>query len=154
MIHNNINIENARIMNRNFAGKEIAPYNPAGVRNFCVFIDNELAEKLTDDGWNIKWTKPDEDNEQQAYLPVTVRFDNIPPKITIITSAGQKLLNEDTVFMLDTADIETIDMIIRPYNWSLPSGMNGVKAYLKSMYVTLAEDEFDKKYAHIPNYDM
>ena len=151
MVNNNIIIENAILIYKNFKGKEVPPYNPEGCRNFCVYIDEELARQLLNDGWNIKRRSPeDEDDPGRPYLQVAVSFSPYPPKITVITSAGQRDLTEETVETLDGADIENVDLVIRPYNWSMPSGMHGVKAYLKTMYVTLSEDAFEKKYSNIP----
>ena len=44
-VKNNIVIENARIGFRNFSGKE-GQFNPAGRRNFCVFIETPLVNRL------------------------------------------------------------------------------------------------------------
>ena len=154
MINNNIVIENARIGFRNFSGKE-AKYNPAGNRNFCVFLDTELAKTLENDGWNVRWLKPkDEQEDEQGYLQVAVSFNKVPPKIIMITSNGKSVLDADSVSVLDWAEIKEIDLIIRPYNWVLQEGTRnekrGVKAYLKSMYITIVEDEFESKYINIP----
>lgn len=150
MINKNIVIENAKIAFRNFTGKE-GKFNPAGRRNFCVFIDSDLGQTLEEDGWNVRWLDPkDEYSEKQAYLQVAVSFDNIPPKIILISSKGKSQLDEESVNLLDWAEIENVDLIIRPYNWSV-TGKSGVKAYLKSMYVTLVEDEFESKYYDVPD---
>lgn len=148
MVNKNIVIENARIGFRNFSGAE-GKFNPKGRRNFCVFLDTELGEVLQDDGWNIRWLEPrEEEDEKQAFLQVAVSYNNIPPKIVQITSRGQTILDEDMVGVLDWAEIENVDVIIRPYNWEV-SGKKGVKAYVKSMYVTILEDEFAHKYNDI-----
>ena len=150
MLNKNIIIENARIGFRNFSGKE-GKYNPAGRRNFCVFLDSKIAEELIGDGWNIRYLEPrDPDDDKQAYLQVAVNFSNITPKIIVITSKNKTTLEESTVNMLDWAEIENVDLIIRPYNWDV-NGKSGVKAYIKSMYVTLVEDEFEKKYRDVPD---
>ena len=74
--------ENARIIFRNFAGRE-DKYNRAGNRNFCVIIDDEkMVQQMMEDGWNVRMLRPrDEEDEPRYYLPVAVSFKNIPPKV-------------------------------------------------------------------------
>ena len=149
---NTVLLEGVRIIFRNFAGKE-GQYNREGDRNFGVIIpDARTAEQMLQDGWNIKYLKPredDEEGEETPWLQVSVNFDKgRPPKIVQITERGQTMLDVNTVELLDWAEIKNVDLIVRPYNWNV-SDRSGIKAYLQSMFVTIEEDELERKYAEM-----
>lgn len=119
---NTVIMEGVRIVFRNFSGKE-GQYNREGDRNFAVLLDDNVANTMAEDGWNVKWLKPREDAEEgeedQAYLQVSVNFKGRPPRIVMITSRGRTNLDENSIEMLDWADIQNVDLIVRPYEWNV-----------------------------------
>lgn len=141
--------EDARIVFRNFAGKE-GMYNREGDRNFCILLDEPTAEAMARDGWNVKALRAREEGDpDQPYIQVSVSFKGRPPRLVMITSRGRTDLGEGECELLDWADIRTVDVIIRPYEWNV-NGKSGIKAYLKSIFVTINEDELELKYADVP----
>lgn len=147
----NISIESAEIGFRNFSGKE-GQYNPPGNRNFAVFLETDLAETLEKDGWNVRWLDPkDEGEPRQPILSVKLGFTGYaPPSVTLISNDQQTQLDEGSVSLLDWADIDNVDLVIRPYHYDV-NGRQGIKAYLRAMYVTIVPDVFAEKYQAAPD---
>lgn len=141
-------IEDAQIIFRNFAGKE-GQYNREGDRNFGVILPYDTAEQMLADGWNVKYLKPREGDEEDApptpWISVTVGYKIKSPKIVMLTSRARTHLTEQTLEILDWADIAKADLIIRGSEWAV-QGKSGIKGYLQSLFVTIAEDALEVKY--------
>ena len=146
---NNINIEGANIIWKNFSG-ERDKFNP-GKRGFSVVIDDAvMAKELKQEGWNVKERPLQEGadpSEQEWTLPVKLNM-NRYTQVWLIVGNHKTLLNEDTVAQLDVVDIANCDISIRPYEWEM-SGRTGITAYVDSMYVTIRENKFAEKYADL-----
>ena len=139
-------VEDARLVFRNFSGKE-GQYNREGDRNFSVILDEKAATAMLKDGWNVKFLASREEEEADTpYIQVAVNFNNRPPRVVMITSTARTHLNEESIAVLDWADIRTCDLIARAYDWTV-NGKSGTKAYLQSMFITIEEDELERKYA-------
>jgi len=142
-----VTIYNARLMFRNFSGEE-TQYNPKGNRNFCIFLDYSVAEKMEKDGWAIRWLDSKDPIEPpQPIISVKVSFGNFPPNIVLISEGKKSKITEDNINILDWVEIENCDVVLSPYTWTV-RGQTGVKAYLRSMYITLLVDDLAKKYEY------
>ena len=145
-----IQIDDARIIYRNFAGAP-SKFNREGDRNFAVVIeDQDIAEALTEKGWNVKIKPPREEGDEPfMFLPVKVKFNDRGPRVYLQNSLGGRnrvTLDEDTVGILDNVDITNVDLDIRPYDWDV-QGKTGRTAYLQSICVTQEVDRFLDRYA-------
>lgn len=145
-------LEGVRIIFRNFSGAA-QRYNAKGRRNFNVLLDQETAKRMSDDGFNVRYlTSREEGEADQPVLKVNVRYseDKRPPRVILITSRGKTVLDEDTISVLDYAEIMNVDLIFRPYEREV-DGVRTVTAYLQSIYVTIREDELEMKYMDVPH---
>lgn len=139
-------VEDARIIFRNFSGKE-GQYNREGDRNFAVVLPPDIAEQMILDGWNVRLLEPREEGDLPTpYISVAVNFSNRPPRVILLTSTTRTQLDEKSVEVLDWSDIRTADLIARGYDWTV-NGKTGTKAYLQSLFVTIEEDFLERKYA-------
>lgn len=150
---NNLVVEDAKILFRNFSG-HATKFNREGDRNFSLLIEDPiLAQQLAEDGWNVKILRPldsaDPDEQPRHHLAVKVKYGDNPsrnPKVYLHTRRNVTALDEESISALDYADIRNVDLVVRPYPYDV-NGKTGVSAYLKTMHVTIEEDEFADKYA-------
>jgi hypothetical protein len=143
-----LRIDDARLIFRNFSGME-RPFNSEGDRNFSVVLEPLLAQELIAEGWRVKQLKPRQDEEEGDYhLKVKVNYKKgRPPRCVVITSNNRVEWGEDEIGMLDAADIKTVDIMVNGW-WSDMAG-GGYSGFLRSIFVTLHEDELELKYADL-----
>ena len=137
-----LQIDDARIIYRNFSG-EGSKFNREGDRNFSLIIpEQELADKLVAQGWNVKIREPREEGDDPfIHLPVKVKFNDRGPNVYLQSGGRRVKLDEESISCLDNVDIVNVDMDIRPYDWEV-NGKTGRTAYLHSMCVTQEVDRF------------
>jgi len=142
-------IENAKLRYLNFSGAEINDYNALGDRNFCVELSPEMAEELADDGWRVKYTKPDKDGNQIPYLKVKINY-SYPKYRPIVymkcVSNDWVELTENRLNILDTAIIVNVDVEFRKHVYN---SRGDISAKLTRMFVTIREDKLTEKYGNV-----
>ena len=142
-------IGNAHISCRNFSGNR---FGVGGSKGFCVSIeDPDFAQRLADEGWNvkIKQNPKDPDDEPYIYIPVAVNYnERFHPNIYMYTGRNRVCMENNTVATLDNADLEKIDLIIHGRKREDPTTHEvRVKAFLKTGHFTLEDDPFADDYA-------
>ena len=123
---NILQIDEARIIYRNFAGVG-SKFNREGDRNFAVVIpDQEIADALINEGWNVKIKPAREEDDAHGYLT---------------SGRAKNRLDEASIDILDNIDILNVDLDVRPYDWEV-NGKTGRTAYLQAIHVTQKVDRF------------
>lgn len=147
---NDLEIEGACIIWRNFSGAQ-SKFNRQGNRNFSVVIDDEeLANKLMEDGWTMKPLNPKTEDAAPAWSLKTKVSDRATIYLITESNHRKKVLDQEAYSAIDYMEIKNIDLVISPYYWEM-NGNTGVAAYLKRAYITIAEDSFTQRYS---DYDI
>lgn len=105
--------------------------------NFNAVITPECAEKLIDEGFNVKEYE-DRDGNVMYRIKINCRFDNFPPKVYKVCGKKKVRLDEVSIGDLDRDEIVRVDMTL--------SRSSGGATYLSTGYFTIDEDEIDKLY--------
>jgi len=142
-----LQIENARIIYRNFQGVA-TKFNREGDRNFAVIIpDEEIKDELVARGWNVKIKPPrDDDDSIFMFLPIKVKFNGRGPAVYLKSGEKVTRLDEESIGVLDEIDILNVSLDIRPYDWDV-NGKTGRTAYLLAINVIQNIDRFGSEYA-------
>jgi hypothetical protein len=144
-----ITIRDAALMWRNFEGRE-TKFKPAGpdARSFNVVLTQEQYEEFHAGGLNVRMkdAREEYDEDEPLYtLQIAVGYKQRPPRVVMITSSSRVNLGEDSVGVVDWVDIGKVDLIFRCAHWDT-AGKTGIKCWLKTMFITINEDELEMEY--------
>lgn len=144
-----VSIENTRfIFETNFSGDPRRDKFGSDKRYANIIVPEEIAEELTDEGFNVRHTDPKDDEYEKTYfVRATVNYDSkFPPRIFLVSGDNPpELLDVESVGVIDTMYIRNVNVILSKYynakmdKWSL---------YVRTMYVEqeLDDDPFAARY--------
>lgn len=154
-----LEIENAEIWENTMnCSQRETQYGRPDKPNFSIIIrDVEMAERLREDGWNIKQRKQYSEDDPITYsLNIAIGYQENPksplePEVHLVTFRGDKvksnvILSKDTIGTLDGLEFYHVDLYIRPRFW-YEGNTKKIKAYLKEGYFCIYENRFKTKYA-------
>lgn len=140
-------VEDARLYYKNFSGKN-SRYSSQGQnvrREFGVFVTDEMGTILSQNGWNVKYTRVNEEHPEYTatpYIPVVLKTlgpgierSRIYQKADTMSSAI--LLSPESYDGLDKSFMTNINLIIHP--WSRRDNPNMKQAQLVEMSETLSQ---------------
>lgn len=144
----NIEILDARLVFRNFSGRE-DKFNVAGKRNVSVVLSPEQAADLKARGVNVRTREPRNEEEDEFHtvkLNIPFHSKGRPPRVVMVSETQQTDMTEDTIHILDNIDIISADVQFRL--WEYDPGK--FSAQLVKTYIKIREDRMDQRYSNIP----
>lgn len=156
MANNFIIIENSTfIFDTNLSGDPKRDrFNSDQRKANLVIPDEEQAQRLLDDGFNVKITKSREGEEEgfvpRYYVSVKLNYEsNWPPKVYLVRDGDDGvLLDADSICSIDDMWIERVNAVLNTYE-----GPRGKSLYVKSMelFPKYDEDPISSKYTRRRN---
>ena len=147
-----ISIENTRfIFKTNFSGDPARDTYGSDARRANIIIsDPQQAEELLAEGFNVKQTKPrddDENFEPTYFVAINVNYDSSwPPKIYLVSGDAEPVpLDEESIDILDKIYVINVNAVLNPYH-NQKTGRCSL--YVRTMYVEqdVEDDPFAMKY--------
>lgn len=149
-------IKHNEIIWRNFEGRK-EQFNTEGKRKFTLSLPDEIADQLTEAGFNVKIRVPkttgtNNAEEVRPYknLEVNLKYygGQHDPKVYLMLNNGDyQLLDEETVKLVDHMSINACDMDIYPKHYiNSFTGQDAISARLNNMRVVQNVDDFANEF--------
>lgn len=139
---------------RNFRGLD-TKYSRGKIFFNVAIEDPKLLKTLLDRGFNVKdhYNNEKPDEPPTHILKITIKFNDFGPMVQqYVEGSGTPVtLDQDDIGMLDDADIMDCVIKIRPYDWTMANGTQGVAAYLTELAVQIPQNRFNEKTERFQN---
>ena len=138
---NNVIIENAEILFRDFRGEQ------GNYPSFAVKLPEEFAKELMEIGWPVKQYIPKDDDAEPYYLiNIKVRYHTAsgddfcaPEEVLLIINGRRTQITEATLKTLQKLTFKHVDLEFEWYPWKYQN-RTGDGAQLERLYI-VAEEE-------------
>lgn len=131
---------------KNFSGEKRGKFAPAHP-NFDIYIPEELANELRDEGVRVKLTEPRDQGDQVKYrVNIKVNMDYyVTPEVYIRNGSDKEYLTEDSLYILDRKTITYGEMIAKLNHNQQTEGVAAL--YANVLGVKVLANPFDAKWA-------
>lgn len=153
LVNGDLKVENAVIFKTNFEGRPTDYVPQGGRRTFLLALTKDMADVMSDEGWNVKYREPKvEGDDPLIFTEIVVNMDSKwPPKVVLYSDFhGRKSANNldrETIGQLDHIEIANVDLIIHPRKHDR-SSQYCIKGYANDIRVVQGADaNFGDKYA-------
>lgn len=150
-------IVDREVRSRNFGGEEKKDrvtgrtVNSPGYRNFLLFVTEDIAESLKDQGCEVKYTKTQDPNDiALPYVSIVVSYFLKPVEAYLISNGNPTALDADHIRALNSVDLK--NMCIEVEFGKEKVHNNGVKyipIYAQKIFAEVVPNYFDEKYAYL-----
>ena len=153
-------LDNSDFIFRNFSGVE-KQYNAAGDRNFCIRLDEKIANELAAMDIPVKILEPREEGmDPLRFIKVKVRnFSKIyvanvgqkwPESMSLAERKEKQRITEAAFYTLDVATIQNAAVILSVYHWRM-NHKSGISLSLNEGYFKLIPNEMELNFFDIPD---
>lgn len=153
-------IKNAKFMfPPNFRGDKTLRFNEKGDRYFNLALDPDFAKFLKNRGWNVKTYIPkNADGDEDVLYHVKIRVSMVqmgkyaPAVLELFKKNTRKLLTSETAYVLDSAQLDHMDLTIAENVRDNGDGSYTRTGYLNWIRFFMHVDPLDDGYWDSPDH--
>lgn len=150
-------IVDREVRSRNFGGEERKDkitgrtVNSAGYRNFLLFVSEDIAEELKDQGCEVKYTKVQGPNDTpMPYVSITVSYYIRDVEACMISNGNVTQLDQNHIYMLNNVDFKNVCIELAYGKEKVhQNGVKYIPLYAQKIWAEVVPSYFAEKYGYL-----